>query len=50
MVRAGPHGSVEVGSASIEHWTESIGPDLGFTAVEHSLEFSGVCVRCASDT
>jgi Fur family ferric uptake transcriptional regulator len=42
--------SVDIRSGPVEQWAEAVGRDLGFTAVEHVLEFTGVCSRCASTT
>jgi Fur family ferric uptake transcriptional regulator len=42
--------SVDIRSGPVEQWAEAVGRDLGFTAVEHVLEFTGVCSQCAPTT
>ncbi|MDN3296512.1 transcriptional repressor [Streptomyces ficellus] len=32
----------------VEGWAERIGESLQFTDVEHTLELSGVCLRCST--
>jgi Fur family ferric uptake transcriptional regulator len=33
-------------SSAVEHWAQAIGRHLGFTAIEHVIELSGICTRC----
>ncbi|MEU7225015.1 Fur family transcriptional regulator [Streptomyces chrestomyceticus] len=30
----------------VERWAERVGAESGFSAVEHTVELSGVCARC----
>ncbi|MFH8345105.1 Fur family transcriptional regulator [Streptomyces sp. NPDC018045] len=30
----------------VERWAERVGAESGFSAVEHTVELSGICARC----
>lgn len=30
----------------VERWAERVGSESGFSAVEHTVELSGICARC----
>lgn len=38
--------SEPVDSDAVEEWAERIGPSMGFTDVEHTVELTGICTQC----
>jgi Fur family ferric uptake transcriptional regulator len=42
--------AVEVRSAAMERWAETMGSDNGFTDVSHTLEIFGLCAHCSPRT
>lgn len=38
--------TVEVAGRAVERWTDRVADQHGFTAVEHTVELSGLCPRC----
>lgn len=39
--------STEVEAGAVEVWAASVGEVMGFAEVEHTVELTGVCDRCA---
>lgn len=40
----------ELEADQVEKWAEQIGSRYGFTEIEHRVELSGLCPRCAADS
>ena len=38
--------SVEVEGRAVEQWAERVAAEAGFTAMDHTVELSGLCSRC----
>ena len=38
--------SVEVEGRMVEQWAEKVAAEAGFTAMDHTVELSGLCPRC----
>jgi Fur family ferric uptake transcriptional regulator len=38
--------SVEVEGRAVEQWAEKVAAEAGFTAMDHTVELSGLCPRC----
>ena len=39
--------SVEVEGRAVEQWAEKVAAEAGFTAMDHTVELSGLCPRCS---
>jgi Fur family ferric uptake transcriptional regulator len=42
--------TVEVDSAAVERWARRVADEHGFVDVDHVVEVSGTCARCAAST
>ncbi len=41
--------SVEVEGRVVEQWAEKVAAKAGFTAMDHTVELSGLCPRCSAE-
>lgn len=42
--------TIEVAEPSVEHWTEVVGVEHGFTDITHTVEVFGTCSSCSQAT
>lgn len=39
--------AVEIDGPAVESWATAVGSEHGFTAIDHTVELTGVCTACA---
>lgn len=40
--------AVEIDGPAVESWATAVGSEHGFTAIDHTVELTGVCAACAA--